>query len=87
MYIMPSKIYRDLPNRGTGHNSKVKSDTIPARCAVGVQWCVVRPVDPLYNSVRNQFEIQNRLSGHVQCPTVGALNAHCTPTAFRAGIE
>ncbi len=22
---------------------------------------------------------------HVQCPTVGALNAHCAPTALRAG--
>ncbi len=23
---------------------------------------------------------------HVQCPTVGALNSHCTPTALRAGF-
>ncbi len=24
-------------------------------------------------------------AAHVQCPTVGTLNAHCTPTALRAG--
>ncbi len=67
--------------------------TPSSKCS-GVQCVVVRTVDPLYN---NTVCLQCGLcipysahcrwhAVHVQCPTVGALNAHCTPTALRAGL-